>query len=57
MGWPLATVNLTPASEVDLALSSVVSFLLPVCLCLMEAPSLVPPHPAAYLVLGVVPQI
>ena len=62
-GRPLATVNLTPAFEVDLVLSSVASFLvrellqLPACLCSMEAASLVLFHPFVYLVLGVVPRI
>jgi len=46
-GKPLATVNLTPASEIDLVFSSVASFLvrellqLPACLCSIVAASLV----------------
>jgi hypothetical protein len=56
----MATANLAPASEVDLALSSVASRELPqltACLPSMEAACLVLFHPSAYVVLGVLPRI
>ena len=59
--WPLVTVNLTPASEVDRALSSVAFRLVPesqpACLPLMETACVVLFHPSACVVLEVLPRI